>query len=164
MSNIHFLVEKYTLMKKKDGSIFSDILMSQWRYKVMHPFSAYLRLESGVLWFPAGVNMYYLFIRGYITDVLLILEHRMDWKISRGYISFKMMSVQEKMTSLPKWKVCYNKSSNRIRLLLETIPSTPHSRKNIVHNKIWNYIIQHVKWHTLALWPTTNTHVNYFTL
>ena len=37
VSNIHFLVEKGILLRKKD-----DVLTSRWRHKVVYPFLAYL--------------------------------------------------------------------------------------------------------------------------
>ena len=74
--------------------------------------------------------MYCLIICGYITGDLLTLEHRdSDSEFQRGYINFKMLTIQEKIASSPKYKVCYSESSNGIRSLLETISSSPQSRK-----------------------------------
>ena len=49
VSNKHFLQKKYPYQEKRCLQFFLDILTSQCRNKVTYPFSAYLRLESGVL-------------------------------------------------------------------------------------------------------------------
>ena len=45
------------------------------------PILAYLRLESGVLCFPADIKMYCLISCGTITGDMLILEHRLGLRI-----------------------------------------------------------------------------------
>ena len=65
-----------------------------------------------------------------------------------------MMSREEKMTSVSKWKVCYCESLNDIRSQYANRPSSPTA--GILYNMLyWKYMIQDTKWHMLALWPVT---------
>ena len=77
VSNIHVYVEKCIMFKKKDVyTIFN------WRFNVTvtsqsdEPILAYLRLESGVLYIPAGINMNCLISCGNFTGDMLISEPR----------------------------------------------------------------------------------------
>ena len=67
-----------------------------------------------------------------------------------------MMSVQELMTSVSQWKVCYSESSNDIRSQYANRRSSPTA--GILYTMTFrNYIILDAKWHRLALWLVTAT-------
>ena len=92
-----------------------------------YPSLAYLRLESVVLWIPAGININCLISCGNCTGDMLISEHR-HWL----WILKRLHLLQNDVCT---WKSDVSTKKSVIVNAQIARPSSPHtcSRENVVH-------------------------------